>query len=94
MKWLENHGFFDPKQFGLRRSQHVFFESTLKEKLARIRDCQCTHFIDDHTDVLLHGDFPDSTVKILYDPSRKLTGVSQSFSSWGAIQDFFKQGNS
>jgi hypothetical protein len=47
---------------------HVFFEGSRAEKLARIQAVGCTHFIDDLEEVLREPAFPSGVVKILYAP--------------------------
>lgn len=65
--WLEQQGFFDPDKIGLAR-EHVFFELTLEEKLARIAQQQCSHFLDDLPELLAEPGFPDGVHRLLFDP--------------------------
>lgn len=46
----------------------VFFELTLREKLKRIQEQECTVFIDDLPELLKERDFPIGVRKILFDP--------------------------
>ncbi len=48
----------------------AFFETTLQNKLRRIGEQQCTHFIDDLPELLAEPEFPSSVQKILFDPNR------------------------
>ena len=49
----------------------VFFESTRAEKLARIGELSCTHFIDDLEEVLSDPDFPPGVKRILLSDREK-----------------------
>jgi hypothetical protein len=71
--WLEQQGFFDPQRIGLER-RRVFFELTLGEKLARIAEQRCTHFLDDLPEVLGEAGFPAGTTKFLFDPEDAYPG--------------------
>lgn len=66
--WLEQNGFFDPSQIGLARSD-VYLELTLADKLARIGQAGCTHFIDDLPELLGEPAFPESVQRVLFDPA-------------------------
>lgn len=45
---------------------HIFFESTREEKIARIVDLHCTHFIDDLEEVLDSPLFPKTIRSFLF----------------------------
>lgn len=47
---------------------NVYFELTKEEKLARVAEIGCTHFVDDLPEILLAEGFPASTHRILFDP--------------------------
>ena len=49
----------------------VFFELTKEEKINRILEQRCTHFIDDLPEFLTLPGFPDNIVKILFDPLKQ-----------------------
>ena len=49
----------------------VFFESTRAEKLARIGQLSCTHFVDDLEEVLSDPDFPPGVKRILLSDREK-----------------------
>jgi FMN phosphatase YigB (HAD superfamily) len=66
--WLEFNGFFDPARIGLPR-EAVFLELTKAEKLARISECGCTHFIDDLPELLTDPAFPAGVQRVLFDPN-------------------------
>jgi hypothetical protein len=65
--WLVLQGFFEKEKIGLPR-EHVFFELTLAEKLKRIAQQQCTHFLDDLPEVLAEPAFPQGVQRLLFDP--------------------------
>ena len=67
--WLEQQGFFDPRQIGLPREK-AFFELTKQAKLERIGQCGCTHFIDDLPEFLAEPAFPAGAQRILFDPNQ------------------------
>ena len=67
MLWLEKNGLLDESSFGLGR-KNVFFEATREDKLARIQELACTHFIDDLNEVLEEPDFPQAPQRILFQP--------------------------
>lgn len=66
-RWLEEHGFFDESDIGLRRD-HVYFELSKAEKLARIGQIGCDAFIDDLPEILADASFPAQVERILFDP--------------------------
>ena len=66
--WLELNGFFDPARIGLPR-ESAFLELTKQEKLARIAERGCTHFIDDLPELLMDPGFPNGVKRVLFDPN-------------------------
>ncbi len=90
-KWLRLKGFLDEKKFGLS-SRQVYFELTKEEKIRRIVALKCTHFIDDLPEILVSDGIPGNIMKILFDPSGKIQGVSdiEHKRSWIEILEFFK----
>jgi hypothetical protein len=66
--WMEAHGFFDPRKYAIARN-HVLFESTRADKLARIATLSCTHFVDDLIEVLGDPAFPPGVTRVLFDAS-------------------------
>ena len=84
--WLEKWGFL-----ALLPRERVFFEVTREAKLQRIRDAQCTHFIDDLPEFLEEPLFPAGVERILFDPSGVChwqEGLSI-FASWQKISERF-----
>jgi hypothetical protein len=66
----------------------IHFVGTLAEKLALVREKECTLFVDDLLEVLAHPDFPPGVDRLLYAPEG-ITEVPPGilpFSSWGEIR--------
>ena len=67
-RWLKKNNFFDPLGLKFNRND-VFFEISKSNKIHRIHELKCTHFIDDLPEIL---DMIDSNCsKILYNPFNK-----------------------
>ena len=64
-QWLDKYGFFAPDGLGWSRSQ-VFFEESKEDKVARIENHGCTHYVDDLPEIL--DMLPEGITPILYDP--------------------------
>lgn len=62
--WMRRQGFFD--RFGLSES-HVFYESTRREKVARISALDLDAFIDDLEEVFEEPGYPADVRAILFD---------------------------
>ena len=62
--WMQERQLLDLDTTGLD-AQRVFFEGTRSDKVMRIRQLACTHFIDDLPEVLLAPDFPPQVTRIL-----------------------------
>ncbi|MBU3926705.1 MAG: haloacid dehalogenase-like hydrolase [Bacteroidetes bacterium] len=86
LQWMEAQGFFNPKKLGLSREQ-IFFELTKTDKINRITDAGCTHFIDDLPEFFLEPSFPKNAISILFDPNNSyLSGFPfQRVSSWNEV---------
>lgn len=65
--WLQASRFFDDENLGLDRT-NVFFESTREDKVRRIGQLACTHFIDDLPEVFEVPGFSGDVEKILFRP--------------------------
>ena len=63
--WMAAQGFFDRNGFGIDPG-NVYFESTRAEKIKRIAELGCSHFVDDLADVLDDPAFPDGVVAMLF----------------------------
>lgn len=89
MTWIENNHFFQANGFGLSRKD-VYFEATRYEKIQRIKQLGCTHYIDDLEETFLEESFPGNVEKILYGPHicyPLLPGVRVA-NTWGEIIEY------
>ena len=66
-EWLQKRQFHDPNRGGLP-TDRVHLEETQDQKLQRIVQVGCTHFIDDLPEFLGRLDFPTGVQRILFDP--------------------------
>lgn len=57
LSWMERRGFFTTSGYAIP-VENVFFEDTRTDKLRRIANLACTHFIDDLEEVLNDPSFP------------------------------------
>jgi len=64
-QWMRNNGFFELAKYAIPE-EHLFFESTQQEKVARIASLQCDIFIDDLVELFSIPSFPCATRKILF----------------------------
>ena len=88
--WMRENGFFEADGFGLSQ-EDVYFESTRREKIERIKYLRCTHFIDDLEETFLERSFATNVEKILYAPHipHLSTPGVRVFSTWKEISDYF-----
>ncbi|HYM30221.1 MAG TPA: hypothetical protein VEU47_02905 [Candidatus Cybelea sp.] len=85
LAWMRQQGFFD--RFGLA-PEHVFFESSRHDKVARIRNLRCTHFIDDLEEVFAEPGFPAEVEAILFDPAKSATSSrAATLAHWHDIEE-------
>ncbi len=87
--WIESYGFYSPSGIGLSPRQ-VYFELTKQEKLDRITEAGCTHFIDDLREFLAESGFPAEVERVLFDPG-SIYPVDHRFhraTSWLEIDKF------
>lgn len=86
--WLQVNKFFEKDGLALDR-QDVFFESTREDKINRIRDLGCTHFIDDLSEVFEEPLFPGEVKKILFRPNQSepqdTSAIIPTSSSWREV---------
>ena len=88
LNWMDTSGFLDEAGLDIR---HVFFELTKEEKLARIADMRCSHFIDDLPEILCAKGFPASTIRMLFSPGFHEGNEGMlTFASWEEISAFFE----
>ena len=87
-EWLEGQGFYDPSGRGLQPDQ-VYFELTKQEKLERIAQVGCTHFVDDLPEFLAEPEFPTGVERILFDPHgyRPAGDRFRRVSSWREVEE-------
>ncbi|MDG2033953.1 MAG: hypothetical protein P8J29_08450 [Rhodospirillales bacterium] len=87
LKWMNAKKIIAPTGPGLRPG-NIYFESTREQKIARISELGCTHFIDDLVEVLDHANFPTTTERIHFAPGEQsLTGHSfPTVASWHEIR--------
>ena len=90
--WMKAKRFFDRDGLGLLPDA-VYFESTRREKIERIKRLGCTHFIDDLEETFQEEAFPAGVERILYaQESSSLKGV-KAFVTWKEIYDYFFAGS-
>ena len=65
LDWLKNNGFLNSEGSCLD-DRKIFFEHPRENKLNRIKELQCTHFIDDLEEIFLEPNFPENVEKILF----------------------------
>ena len=65
--WLRDQGLFTAKAPFIPQ-ENVFFETTREEKIERIKELCCTHFIDDLIEVLESPLFPGNVNRYLFHP--------------------------
>ena len=88
MDWLADNKFFS--QSGLNwKLENIYFETTKEKKVERIKQQECTHFIDDLPEIL---NIIDKDVnRILYEPSNRehktYNKDLQVMSSWNMIAE-------
>lgn len=88
--WIAN-ALMDGVQ-NLIEPDHVFFELTKEEKIARVANIRCDYFIDDLPEILLMPGFPKKTKRILFDPEgiHNTDGLYVNLGSWQKISTFFE----
>jgi len=88
LDWMDKNKFFDRDGLGLSRD-NIYFESTRREKVERIRKTDCMHFIDDLEETFLEDAFPSKVNKILFAPHGKERDLEniKVFNSWSGISE-------
>jgi len=86
VKWMVANRVLSSEGPGVRQDR-IFFEDTRDDKIARISELGCTHFIDDLVEVLDHPNFPQNVERVHFAPEEVMpTGLSYpSFGSWTGI---------
>ncbi len=85
-----SRSFIEKNNFGVD-DKNIYFETTKEDKIARIKSCRCTHFIDDLPEILTHKNFPNTVKRILFDPSETSTKEHRCacMKSWDNISAYF-----
>ncbi len=94
LKWMIKNNFFLKDGLNFNK-EDVFFESTREEKISRIIERKCTHFIDDLIEVFNEDIFPSNVVKMHYNSQDKeiRPGIIKFF-GWNEIYErIFEQRN-
>ena len=89
LQWMRTNGFFSQQGLGIME-EHVFFESTRAQKIRRINELGCTHFIDDLIEVFAEPSFPSAAEKLLFAPHAGTPAPQgvRAFKSWPEIARF------
>ncbi|MEG3969495.1 hypothetical protein QUA00_18015 [Microcoleus sp. T2B6] len=90
LAWMKSHSFFSGSGLGLTQEQ-VYFESTRVSKIERIKQLNCTDFIDDLEETFLEESFPNSVNKILYAPNYQPAEIPtvKAVIKWQEINEYF-----
>ena len=86
--FLAAHGFNDPARIGLA-ADHIHFHESKQEKLARINQVGCTHFIDDLPEILTAAELRSDIERILFDPNGQHAACPglRRVGSWWTIEE-------
>ena len=88
-EWIAQNGFFDENGVGVKKDK-VFFNTTRMDKIVKIKECCCTHFIDDLPEMFEEPSFPENVEKILFDKDNHFRDSSQiRFDNWESILKYF-----
>lgn len=90
LTWMKKNRFFEANGLGLSE-EAVYFESTRREKIERIKRLGCTHFIDDLEETFLEESFPINIEKILYAPHMQHSSPQtvRVVATWEEISNYF-----
>jgi len=84
--WMVQHSFFQDSGYGIA-PEAVYFEETRKDKLVRITQLGCTHFIDDLEEVLSDPEFPPAVERILFSKVGPASASCIVCPTWGHIEE-------
>jgi hypothetical protein len=84
--WMTEHGFFHDSGYAIAPG-NVYFEGTRQDKLARIAQLGCTHFIDDLEEVLTDPAFPPGVERILFTEHKPESGPYIVCPTWWHIEE-------
>jgi hypothetical protein len=86
--WMRANGFFDPVGLGFSVDD-IYFEGRQSEKVARIKELGCTHFIDDLPEIFAEKSFPVEVLRILLSTGGEGADAADAvISDWFDIHDF------
>lgn len=93
LAWIKKNDFFHNRDCGLTKKD-VYFESTRAEKINRIKELHCTHFIDDLEETFREKSFPVNVEKILFasEFSDCIQNDVKVFANWDCIRKYFFNG--
>ena len=91
--WITRYNLFDGR--GEKILASVFLELTKEEKIDRIKEQGCTHFIDDLPEFLSEPAFPRGVQRILFDPHNLHNDSAVDFrvSSWSELLTWLSEPN-
>lgn len=84
--WMSDQGFFQAGGYGITPDA-VYFENTRRDKIARIAQVGCTHFIDDLEEVLSDPAFPSGVERILFSDVAPTSASYIVCPTWRHIED-------
>jgi hypothetical protein len=84
--WMAEHGFFKSDGYGIAPNS-VYFENTRQDKIARIAQVGCTHFIDDLEEVLSDPTFPPGVERILFSDVAPASAPWVVCPTWQSIEE-------
>jgi len=84
--WMSTHGFFQAAGYGIAPDA-VYFENTRQDKIARISQVACTHFIDDLEEVLCDPTFPPGVERILFSDAAPVAASCIVCPTWRHIEE-------
>jgi hypothetical protein len=88
--FLAEHGFNDPARIGLPADRIIFHEKK-EEKIARIGEVGCTHFVDDLPEILAAIEPGWNVERLLFDPNGQHADYPGALrvDSWPAVEEYF-----
>ena len=89
VSWMVNKRFFDSDYCDLKKT-NVFFADNREDKVAKIAELQCDHFVDDLPEVFYNRLFPETTSKILFrnDCKAIADNTADIISNWQGIDHY------
>jgi hypothetical protein len=86
LRWLKLKKILDNSNLAIGEGD-IFFEGTRAEKVNRISELKCTHFIDDLVEVFEEPAFPQTAQKVLFWPgsATQVHPTVQALASWREI---------